>query len=438
MKKIYWFLTLFISAYSFAQEKTDTITANRFSFHAQATVVNQNKSGFTAPYTGDNSLLIEHESQTSITSTLYLGARLWKGASVFVNSEIAGGSGLSQVLGLGDATNGETFRVGSTAPKVYLARAYFTQLFKLSEATVFQEDGANQIQERIPTNYFAFTIGKISLADYFDDNSYAKDPRTQFMNWGLMANGAWDYAANTRGYTSGVVLEYVTPKNEFRYNISLLPLMANGNDMNWNVSKQQAQNVEYTRHFKWMKRPGAIRVLGYLNSASMGDYRESIALNPTSPDIISDRQYGRKKYGFGLNAEQKLNSYLGAFARASWNDGANETWAFTEIDRSFSIGLSATGEQWKRSNDRVGLAYLTSGLSNQHKEYLEAGGYGFMLGDGKLNYAWEQVTELYYSAELTKKQLYVTGGYQMIVNPGYNADRKGPVHVFSIRVHLEI
>lgn len=438
MKKIYSFLILFVFVHSFAQEKTDTITSNRFSFHAQATVVNQNKAGFTAPYTGDNSLLIDHESQTSITSTLYLGARLWKEASIFVNGEISGGSGLSQVLGLADATNGETFRVGSTEPKVYLARAYFTQLFKLSDATIFQEDGANQVQGRIPTNYFAFTIGKISLADYFDDNSYAHDPRTQFMNWGLMAHGSWDYAANTRGYTSGVVLEYVTPKNELRYNISLLPLMANGNDMNWNVSKQQAQNIEYTRNYKWMKRPGAIRILGFLNSASMGNYRESIALNPTSPDIIANRQYGRKKYGFGLNAEQKLNSYLGAFARASWNDGANETWAFTEIDRSFSIGLSAAGEKWKRSNDTIGLSYLTSGLSNPHKEYLQAGGYGFMLGDGKLNYAWEQVTELYYSAELTKKQLYLTGGYQMIVNPGYNADRKGPVHVFSIRVHLEI
>lgn len=419
-------------------QNNDTITKENFSFHAQTTVIYQYKPGFGADYTGVNSLKPQEESSNSVTSTLFLGARLWKNASIYVNPELAGGSGLSKVLGLADATNGETFRVGSTAPKIYLARAYIQQLFALSDATQVQESDQNQLAGEIPESYISLIAGKICLSDFFDQNSYSHDPRTQFMNWGLMSNGAWDYPANTRGYVPSVVLEYVTPKNELRFGISLLPIEANGLEMNWNVSKSNSFTLEYTRNYNLSGRKGAVRFLTFLTNGKMGNYRESIALNPTAPVIEDVQHYGNKKYGFAINAEQKLNDYLGCFLRASWNDGHTQTWAFTEIDHSISLGFSADGSKWNRSNDTVGLAFVASGISGGHKDYLGAGGYGFMLGDGKINYAFEKVTEFYYSAELTKNQMYLSGGYQFILDPGYNSDRKGPVNVFSLRLHINI
>lgn len=421
----------------FAQQ-ADTIKNDWFSFHAQATVVNQFKPAFHANYSGQNSLSTSKESATSITTTLYMGARLWKGASVYFNPEIAGGSGLTQALGIADATNGETFRIGSPAPKIYVARLYYRQVFALSKTKIYQQPDQNQLGEWIPEKYLAATVGKVSAADFFDDNKYSHDPRSQFMSWGLMDNGAWDYPANTRGYTPSVMLEYVTPKHELRYGISLLPLLANGNDMDWDLHHSSSQTIEYTHRHSFRNRPGAIRVLAFYSTTHMGNYREAIQMNPTAPSIVDTRKYGRSKYGFGLNADQEFTDNLGGFFRASWNDGTNETWAFTEIDHSISAGLVLNGTKWKRSDDKVGLAYVASGISKPHRDYLKAGGHGFMLGDGNLNYGWENLAELYYSAALANKLVYITGTYQFLVNPGYNRDRRGPVSVFSIRVHLNI
>lgn len=383
-------------------------------------------------------MLPQQESQTSVTSTLFLGTRLWKGASVFINPELAGGSGLSQALGVAAATNGETFRIGDPAPKIYLARLFYRQVFALSQATVAQPSDFNQLEEQLPVRYFAFTAGKISIADYFDDNTFSHDPRMQFMSWALMSNGAWDYPANTRGYTPSLVLEYVTPEQELRYGMSLVPVTANGNNMNWNLSKASSHTLEYTHRHTIKGKEGAIRVLGFFTTANMGNYPQSIALHPQNPVIQDTRQYGRTKYGFAINAEQYITSDLGGFIRGSWNDGNNETWVFTEIDRSLSIGVSLKGQRWKRADDNAGIAYVTSGISAPHRAYLQAGGKGFMLGDGHLNYGWEHLAELYYSAALVKHHIFLTGAYQLLVNPGYNKDRQGPVHVLSVRLHARI
>lgn len=421
-------------------QSKDSLRGQRFSIHAQTTVINQTKPSFSARYSGDNSLSTARESMTSLTATMYMGMRLWKGATVFVNPEIAGGSGLSQALGIADATNGETFRIGNPAPKIYLARLFYKQIFAIGNSRSYQPDDFNQIGQYVPDRYFAVTVGKVSIADFFDDNKYSHDPRTQFFSWGLMDNGAWDYPANTRGYTPSVVLELVSPKHELRYGFSLMPLTANGNDMNWDISKSGSHTLEYTRRHTIGKgkRAGAIRLLGFYTTTNMGNYRQSLALSPQNPDIKVTRAYGHTKYGLGINAEQDITDVLGCFFRASWNDGDNETWAFTEIDRSVSAGLSMTGNYWKRSHDNIGLAYVTSGISRPHRDYLEAGGKGFMLGDGNLNYAWEHLAEIYYSAEIVRDQLFVTGAYQFLLDPGYNLDRKGPVSVFSVRVHTRI
>lgn len=419
-------------------QETDTLKNDRFSIHAQATVINQFKPGFHAGYSGINSLVTQQESRTSVTSSLYAGARLWKGASVFVNPEIAGGSGLSKVLGIAAATNGETFRIGNSAPQVYLARLFYRQRFSLTKETTYQVSDFNQLGEKIPTRYIAFTIGKIGAADYFDANKFSHDPRTQFMSWALMSNGAWDYPANTRGYTPSVVLEYVSPQHEIRYQVSLVPLEANGNTMNWNISKASSHTIEYTHRHKIKKKDGAIRFLAFFTTANMGNYRQSIALSPVNPMITDTRKYGNTKFGFGLNAEQQLSENVGCFFRAGWNDGRNETWMFTEIDHGISAGLSMTGKRWKRATDNIGLAYVASGISRPHRDYLKAGGLGFMLGDGNLRYGWEHLAELFYSVDLHKGQIFLTGAYQFILNPGYNKDRQGPVNVLSVRLHTRI
>jgi high affinity Mn2+ porin len=431
------FTLLTFIAISVKAQTVDSTKEEKFSCHFQTTVITQYKPGFQAKYSGTNSLSPKEETQTSLTSTIYAGAKLWKGASIFIDPEIAGGSGLSGALGIADATNGETFRIGSSTPAIYLARAFIRQEFALNNNTTYQATDNNQLAGNEPTKYFAITVGKISVADYFDDNIYSHDARTQFMSWGLMDNGAWDFPANTRGYTPSVVLEYVTPKNELRYAISLVPLVANGTDMNWNISKANSSSLEFTHRYSLSGKDGAVRLLSYLTTTDMGNYEESIALDPTAPDITATQVYGRTKYGFGINAEQAITKDAGIFARASWNDGNNETWAFTEIDRSISAGISVVGNQWKRAGDNVGLAFVTSGISKPHRDYLQDGGKGFMLGDGALNYGLESLTEFYYSAEVVKNSIYLSGAYQFVMNPGYNKDR-GPVNVFSIRVHARI
>ncbi len=428
---------VFLTAIMAKAQQAESSLKEKMSFHSQTTIITQYKPSFHAKYTGPNSLLTQTETQTSITSTLFFGAKLWKGGSLYINPEISGGSGLSSAFGVADATNGETFRVGSTEPKVYLARLFYRQIFGITKEIMYQSTDFNQLAGEVPTHYIDVTIGKIGIADFFDDNSYSHDPRTQFMSWGLMANGAWDYPANTRGYTPSIVVEYVTPKHELRYAVSLMPLEANGNNMDWKINRSNSHSLEYTRRHSLIGRPGAIRVLSYFTSTHMGNYNQSIVLSPSMPDITSTRKYGHVKYGFGINAEQAFTTNAGIFLRAGWNDGNNETWAFTEIDRTLSCGISSSGSQWKRPGDNVGIAYVISGISGPHSNYLKAGGKGFMLGDGYLSYGHEQLAELYYSAELRKGSLYLSGTYQFLINPGYNKDR-GPVHVFSIRLHARI
>lgn len=424
----------FTTIVSYAQQ-IDTLKNERFSVHGQTTIITQYKPSFSAKYSGDNSLISKKENERSLTATLFLGARLWNGASVFMSPEIAGGSGLSTSLGVGASTNGEAYRVDEAAPSFELGRFFLKQIIPLNKERIYQSDDVDKLGGIIPTKYIALTVGKICVSDIFDVNRYSHDPRTQFMSWGLMNNGAWDFAANTKGYTPSFVVEWVTPQNELRYGFSLLPKTPNGMKMDWKINNAGSHTLEYTHNYFIKGRKGALRLVSFLNKANMGNYRQSLALDPTSPNIASTEKEGRTKYGFGVNAEQEINDFMGMFFRASWNDGHNETWAFTEIDRSISAGLSASGSKWNRKNDNVGLAYVVSGLSTPHRNYLEAGGKGFELGDGALNYGLENLAELYYSMEL-KNNLYVTGTYQFIVNPGYNKDR-GPVNVLSIRIHAE-
>ena len=436
IKRHLFFSVFFFIVVEANAQQQDTLKYERFSIHAQTTVIAQFKPAFYAKYTGQNSLVPEAEIKRSITSTLFLGTKLWQGAGIYLNPEIAGGSGLSSSLGVGASTNGETYRIGNPAPAFELARLYFKQIIFLNKEISYQESDINKLAGNTPTKYISLTIGKICVSDIFDINRYSHDPRTQFMSWALMSNGAWDFPANTKGYTPSIVLEYVTPRQELRYGFSLVPTKPNGMVLNWDIKNAGSHTLEYTYNYAISGKKGAIRLLSFFTAANMGNYNQSIALNPSAPDLVASEKYGHYKYGFGINFEQEINQELGGFLRASWNDGNNETWIFTEIDRSLSFGLSLNGKRWNRKNDNLGLAYVVSGLSTPHQNYIKAGGMGFELGDGNLNYALEQLTELYYSMELTK-YLFFSGAYQFIINPGYNNDR-GPVNVFSLRFHVII
>lgn len=405
-----------------------------WSYHFQSTVVIQGRGSMTSPYAGPNSFSADRENATTLTATLFLGRRLWEGAAIYFDPEVAGGSGLSKTLGIAGAPNGEAVRAAAPAPKAYIARLYLEQSIDLGGDYEPVTPEANQLGGRQCRERVTVTLGKLSALDAFDDNSYSHDARGQFLNWSLMSNGAWDYPADARGYAYGGTVELFWNDWELRYGLFAMPEEANGFTFDRTFSHAHGQSLEAVRAWSLLDRPGKARIMGYLNDAHMGDYREALRVAPAGPDITSSRDY-RIKFGFALNAEQKLTDDLGAFTRLGWNDGRTETFVFTEIDRSFEFGFSLQGAAWTRPDDTTALAVVVNGLSSSHHDYLGAGGLGFILGDGSLSYSHETIVEYYYKAKLAKS-LFLSIDYQYVGNPGYNRDR-GPVSIFGLRVHVE-
>ena len=416
----------------------DSLKPQRLNIHFQTTYIYQIKPSFNSPYEGINSLTGKPEKENSITATLYVGARLWKDAEVYINPEIAGGSGLSGATGMAGSSNGETFRVGDPSPTLYSARYYLKQTFALSKERSLQDDNANQLSIYQPKNYLSLWFGKFSLGDVFDQNAYCNSPRTQFMNWSLMNDGAWDYAANVRGYTYSFTS--VLQLNSFTYKLSFatLPKEANGKALNTDFKDSFAVgiNAEVDKSFSINEKEAHIKLLAFYNRANFGNYEEAVKTTGI-PDVTATRKLGRTKTGFEVNADVQLNKTEGLFTRAGWNDGKNETWVFTEIDRTACIGISFNGNKWKRKDDNAGIAAVLNGISKEHRNYIAKGGSGFILGDGKLNYGAESIAELYYNFKPSDKlPLWLTADYQFALNPGYNKDR-GPVNIFSFRVHTQ-
>ena len=428
-----------------AQINAGTTKKTIWTNHFQFTAIVQSHSGFKAAYSGDNSLADSVEiGATTATATLFLGHKLWKGATLYFNPELSGGSGLSSAIGVAGALNGESYRVGATSPAIFVARGYLQQHIALGHTSYENvEDDVNQVAGKIPRSRITISAGKFAIGDFYDDNKYSHDPRSQFLNWSLMGNGAWDYPANTRGYTMGVVVELIKPKWSVRISSVAVPRIANAPKMEYKISKAHSETLEIERKLNINKRNGTIRLLlsNTLSKApSYADGLKAIASNNSYVlDVIGGKQegnsYNGKKFGIGYSFEQELTNEIGIFNRASWNDGKHATWAFTEIDQSFSLGLSVKGNKWKRPGDVCGLATVINGISNDHKDFLKAGGYGFIIGDGTLNYGHETVIETYYNAHFSK-YLWITVDYQFVKKPAYNKDR-GPVHVFGIRGHIE-
>ena len=401
----------------------------------QATYVWQRKYPFGASYTGTNSLIPEREKSYSLTATAALGARVWKGGEVYLDPEVAQGVPLSHLTGLGGFTNGEIARTTGPTATFYVSRAFLRQTWGLGGETEKVESDANQLAGSADRRRLVLTAGKLSLQDLFDDNAYSHDPRTQFLNWSLMTHGAWDFAADARGYSWGVALEYFDGGWALRGARFAMPKQSNGLELNPRIFYSFGDQVELEHSHTLGGQAGKLRLLAYRNQADMGGYRDALAnaaATGGTPDLATSRQK-RVKYGFGVNLEQGISADVGVFARASWNNGEAETFAFTEIDRSVSAGMLVKGTAWGRATDSIGVAFVRNGISGPHRDYLAAGGLGFFIGDGQLRYRSENIFEAFYSIGVIK-DFWVSLDFQRIFDPAYNADR-GPVSVASARLH---
>lgn len=412
-----------------------------YAVSGQVNIISQYHPTFPAAYSGPYSLQPGAESATSLVATLYTLVSLSRWTEAAVDVEMATGSGLSTALGLAGFTNLDVVRNPTLSSEPYLARVVLRQLVPLSDELVDSGRTALGLGHPVPARRLEFYLGKLSTADLFDVNGVGSDSHTQFMNWTLDSNGAYDYAADTRGYTWGLVAQYIQPAFTVRFGELLMPTVANGIQIDFDVSRARAENLEFELHHQVLPgREGVVRLLAYLNHANMGSYQEALdawhAGLETVPDIEAHRHQGRLKYGFGLNLEQEVYGPVRAFLRAGWNDGRNESFAFTEVDDTLALGVDVRGTPWKRLGDKVGLAAVSNGLSVPHREYLAAGGHGFLLGDGGLTYGRESILEAYYTAQLWRG-LFASADLQLVRNPGYNQDR-GPVAVGSLRLHAEL
>lgn len=405
----------------------------------QANVIGQHLGKFTSPYYGPMSLVSTGSDAISHVYGVYAGASLWRGVEGYLDVEMARGKGISHASGLAGVTNGDVLRQGTAdlGNGPYVARAFLRYTHELPATS---KDTLSRAPDQLPVVVSArrleITAGKLAVSDLLDLNRYANSTRTQFMNWGLFQNTAWDFAADTRGYTNGVAFGWVTPLWTFRAGSFQMPLEANGNKFDPNLGNARGDNAELSLGV--LPRDGVVRLLGFINHARMGNYREAIARAApgTVPNIVADDSPGRVKRGIGVNVEQPIadGGETGIFGRWGWNDGKNESFVYSEVEGHFSTGMQISGVHWTRSEDRAAIAFLRHTIHTPHRAYLSRGGLGFLLGDGTLNYGPEKIVESYYRAQFGR-YVEISPDFQYISNPGYNRDR-GPARVTSLRINV--
>ena len=425
---------------SAAASVEDNSVWSRFWVSAQANFIRQQSPAFYARYSGPNSFGPYKQHATSRIETLLTGFQITKKLELLFDLESAGGAGLSNALGIAGFTNVDVVRNPTLGEAPYVARVMLHYTIPLSNETTEATRNPLSLASTVPVRRLELRLGKMSTVDFFDLNSVGSDSHLQFMNWAIVNDGAFDYAADTRGYTYGLVMEYYDKAWVARFGEMLMPTVANGLTLDWDIARASGENFEVEYHPTLLpRRATVVRTLTFVNHANMGNYRETIdryLSNGTStPDITLTRKQGRVKYGFGLNVEQELTPLLRTFGRLGWNDGANESFAYTEIDRTGEIGADFRGTPWRRSQDKIGAAFVANGLSGDHRRYLALGGLGFILGDGGLTYGLEKIFETYYTADVWRG-ISVAADYQHVTNPGYNMVR-GPVSVIGFRIHVE-
>ena len=403
----------------------------------QATYIRQAKPGFPAAYSGVNSLSPDAEKSYSFTSTAFLGLRLARDTELYFNPELVQGVPLSGLVGLGGLSNSELQKTAGPTPTLYRARLFVRHTWGLGGEREDIASDQNQLAGTRDKNRVVLSAGNLAVSDVFDVNTYSHDARTQFMNWAFFTHGAYDFAADARGYSRGAALEYYQGDWVLRAGRFMQPREPNVLPLDPDLSRHYGDQVELEKSYLLSGQPGKARLLLFRNRAVMGSFADALANAAGGvPDTATVRQL-RNKRGWGVHVEQSLSDTAGVFARIGKSDGASEVFAFAEIDRSLSLGMSLKGARWGRELDTFGLAYARNGLSGPHRDYLAAGGLGFFVGDGRLNYRPESITEAYYSLGVdVLKRTAISLGLQHIRNPAYNADR-GPVWVGSVRLHTE-
>ena len=415
------------------------------NLHGQTTYINQRYNNFTSSYSGQNSLDALKSMSYTWSGTLFFGARIAPNTDVYFNPEVVSGVAFSDLVGLGGFSNGEATKANGAQAKFYSARAFVRQTINQEGDKVLLENEANQITQTVSSNRVVVTAGQFSTLDIFDDSRYAKDPRIQFMNWGNMTYLAYDYAADARGYSWGLAGEWYLQNWVLRASRMLAPKNPNGRDLNWQIFNAYGDQVEIERQHNIADLPGKVSVLAYRNKMILARFQDAtnyiIANNAQGTQAINNvRNNYQYKTGIGLHVEQAITDDLGIYGRAFTSDGHTETMSFTEADNSISVGLGMNGTSWSRPKDSIGISMMQNGLSSSRKNYLQAGGVSYFIGDyagpGKsISYRPERIAELYYNATVVKNVL-AGLNFQHISNPAYNAAR-GPVNIVSFRIHAE-
>jgi high affinity Mn2+ porin len=447
-------MLLMLSGHAFAEETkitnsdiespaTENSLPENFNFHWQSTYINHQKNNFFSNYSGRNSLLSQREGGSShsysFSGTAFFGARLWQGAEIYYNPETFQGIPFGrELLGLGGFQNGELQKGAFNSPVFYTARAFIRQTIDLGGAKEFTPGEANQLAGFNPKNKLVLNVGKIATLDYFDDNTYSHDTRSEFQNFSVFSMGAYGYAADTKGFTYGAVAELYLDNWIIKTARLALPSIPNTSDLDLTLRKNFGQQMEISRFHEINGHAGAVRALIYSQRAYMAQYSTATSIGrqrQQTPDLTVARIGGTRSWGYGLNAEQALQENLGVFARWSWNPGTTETQTL-DISNSLSGGLSLKGASWSRPNDTFGFGMASNGISSSEIQYLKLGGLTAFLGDGNLDYRREKVIETFYSAKL-KNDLFLTLDFQRIQNPGFNSKR-GPVNLLGLRAHFEL
>ena len=414
---------------------------DRWWISGQANFISQWHPAFHSPYQGPRSLPPQAQDATSRVFTLFTGVRLTNTTELLCDVQETGGHGIGEAVGLGGVTNLDIVRNPDLSKAPYIARLMWHQIIPLSGETAASARTPYSLFSALPVRRLEIRFGKVSMPDFFDSNTYGTDTSFQFMNWTVDNNGAYDYAADTRGFTFAAMIEYHDRRWAARFAEALMPKVANGIHLDAELGRAHSENFEFELHGTLLgHQEGVIRVLAFANHANMGSYREAVdhflaGLTP-KPDITAHPLRTTLKYGFGVNFEQPLNSWMGVFGRWGWNEGRHESFAYTEVDQTVEFGAGASGRRWGRKFDRAGIVFVSNGISRDHQEYLRMGGTGFLLGDGMLTYGRENIIESYYTLHVWRG-IYPSLGLQHINNPGYNRDR-GPVLVPTLRLHLEL
>lgn len=430
----------------------------KWNIHAQTTVTVQGDLPFRAKYSGPNSLNNHGEMQETATFDLFAGARLWKGAEIHSDLLVWQGYGLSKTFGIAAFPNGDAYKAGTATPNFMFARLFFRQTFSFGGKKESVTDDPLTLAGNESSSRLIFTIGRFTPLDVCDNNRFAHDPHTQFLNWAMMGNITWDYGQNTVGYTTGLAIELDQPTWSLRSGFFRMPSVKNGftgddQVLTWPRQgafgpflKSWAMMVEAEKSYAIHGRNGIVRFLYWLDEADFASYEVAANIllsNPPDPNsqagagvtVPPESRAYRTKYGFGVNLEQELTKEVGLFARLGWTPGKVETWTFSDAQRSASIGTRISGKLWKRDGDALGLASVVSGVSSDMQRFLKVGGTDMLSGDGNLNYGMESVVEAYYDFRILRV-VHATVDYQYITNPAFNLDR-GPVSIFAIRFHWE-